>query len=558
MLEEKWPPSLTLDNERILNLLTGERFYSDPSAALREAILNSIDAVHRRWKLDAEFSPQISVTFNSSELSLTIVDNGVGMSRDEVSNLFAKVGASAVEAESSKDSVGEFGIGVISYFMAGDSFELQTNNGEEDSVSLSFDRSMLSGGIADEVTSTLNARGTSVRINVRNEEIFNLLIARVPHWCRDVEGLCVRKLPDNTQLDQGGARRIGNIELELPKWVERAHLGPVSAPSALTEMNGISKVAVLYRGIFVQEFSVKGLWGIEGSIDVDPKHFKPRLNREGFVQNEFQSEVESFLRTCHPKVLKAMATCLSEAIERGQLDKWNERQWAGLWLSVPRDQVYADTVEKWDEVFRALPAFELARGNTWQAISLNDLTNLEGDVFVAPLKGDKSNDVVLAALRFLRNTGHNVIRGIRRDKTWMKYAPTSFSTTADLISSVFAKELRPLVMLSKNADQILHKIKPIACLFSGPPPIDIVKLGPDSPPALKLKQRLVINADHLAGKAIISDVLRENAGPVSLIAIAARHAYEQLSQVGAAVREVAQPQEVLSPIRRRYIRSCLS
>ena len=68
------------------------------------------------------------------------------MSQEEVSALFVKVGASAAAEEAKKESVGEFGIGVISYFMAGDSFKLQTYDGKTHSIGLSFDRSMLSGG----------------------------------------------------------------------------------------------------------------------------------------------------------------------------------------------------------------------------------------------------------------------------------------------------------------------------------------------------------------------------------------------------------------------------
>ena len=34
--EDTWPPEFSLDQEKILNLLTGDRFYSNPSAALRK------------------------------------------------------------------------------------------------------------------------------------------------------------------------------------------------------------------------------------------------------------------------------------------------------------------------------------------------------------------------------------------------------------------------------------------------------------------------------------------------------------------------------------------
>ena len=558
MPNEAWPPVFTLDQEKILNLLTGDRFYSDPSAALREAVLNAIDAVNRRRRNAPDLSPEITVTFNHDNFTMAVADNGVGMSRADVTGLFAKVGASAATAEANKDSVGEFGIGVISYFMAGDTFELQTNDGESEPLGLSFSKEMLAGEGAAEIPSTLASQGTNLTIRIRDETTFDLLLDNFPHWCRDVEGLSAKIMPENRVLSQGGLHRADNtVEVTHPDWIERAHIGPVADPTGWDAMTGVSTVAVLYRGVFVQEFDVKGVWGIEGSIDVDPKHFKPRLNREGFVEGQFQAEVESFLRECHPNILEAMANSLAAAMERGALDKWTEKRWASLWLSVPRAAPYSAAVTAWDSIFRSLPAFELAVGNKWEAVSLDRLATLTGEVFVAPLADEKSTDVVVAAVRLLRNTGRAVIRGIRRDRSWMKFAPSTYGTTADLISAVFASELPPLKIISSKAEDILGEIDRIAPLFTGPPPIDLVSLGKDSPPALKLHDRLVINIDHVAGAAIVKDALRENRGPTSLIQIAARHAYEQLTQVAAVVRGIAGQPEVLSPIRRRFIRSCL-
>ncbi len=115
MVNETWPPGFSLDQEKILNLLTGDRFYSNPSAALREAILNAIDAVHRRRNVNCDISPEIKDTFDRAKSHLTVADNGVGMNKTEVETLFARVGASAATDEAKKESVGEFGIGVISY-----------------------------------------------------------------------------------------------------------------------------------------------------------------------------------------------------------------------------------------------------------------------------------------------------------------------------------------------------------------------------------------------------------------------------------------------------------
>ena len=176
MPDEPWPPSFTLDQERVLNLLTGDRFYSNPSAALREAVLNAIDAVQRRRSVALDPPPDITVTFDRRNLTIDVADNGTGMNRGDISALFTKVGASAATAEAKKKSVGEFGIGVISYFMAGDAFDLQTNNGSSGPIGLSFSRNMLAGEGAAEITATRQSRGTIVTLRARDAATFELLL----------------------------------------------------------------------------------------------------------------------------------------------------------------------------------------------------------------------------------------------------------------------------------------------------------------------------------------------------------------------------------------------
>ena len=305
----------------------------------------------------------------------------------------------------------------------------------------------------------------------------------------------------------------------------------------------------------MQEYEAARIWGIEGSIDVDPKYFKPRLNRESFVAEEFGPQVTDVLRRCHPVVLTAMVTPLIAAFESGALGKWNRRRWASLWLSIPRTTNYAETTQAWDAVFSTIPAFEMAVGDGWEPASLERIERFKDDVYVAPLADERSSDVVSAAVRFLRNTGKPVIRGLRYDKSWMRHASRSFATTADLVSRVFSDRIPKLVRVSNVAQQVLASIDRLAPLFTGPPVVDVVRLGPESVPVLRLAGRLVINVDHDAGRKILEDALRENRGPVSLLASTAKFASEHLTQVATAVSVSAGPPEILSPIRRRFIRS---
>lgn len=554
-----WPPSFSLDQESILKLLTGDRFYSNASAALRESILNAIDAIHRRKLKEPNLTPEIRVIFDEEALTLTVSDNGIGMSQEAVSDLFTRIGASASALEENPSSVGEFGIGVISYFMAGDCFSVHTFDGDGSPIGLSFSKAMLAGGTAESTKTARDKRGTTIEIAIRDKNTFSLLKENFPHWCRDVEGLSASLQPDGTPLNQGLSERADNcIELPVPPWVEATHLSPVSQPKGWDAMSGESSISVLYRGIFVQRFTVRGPWGIEGSIDVDPKHFEPRLNRESFVDGEFKSQVEQFLRDVHPIILEAMSARISKFLNDGTLVSWNVRRWATLWLSIPRDNTYASAAKAWDEKFRQIPAFEHAVGNKWEPISLQQLINLESPVYVAPHPDDRSkNEVVNAALRFLRHTGNNIVRGLSRDRAWLKYAGNTFATTADLITSVFSDELPELVQLAQNAESVLSNLAAVANLYSGQPSVDLVRYGADGPPVLRLQKRLIINIDNQSGKAIVNEALNKNKGRWSLIEITARHSYEHLTQVAAAVKDAPQEQDILGLVKRRSIRELL-
>ena len=558
MLSGQWPPGFSLVKEEILNLLIGESFYTNPSAALREVILNAIDAVRCCPGLD----PRIDVVFDRDNCTLTVSDNGVGMNQKDIVQLFVKVGASAAKLRERTGSVGKFGIGVISYFMAGDEFTLDTYDGQTASIALQFTRGMLSEGRADEISPTRNTQGTTVTIHIRDVPTLDTLTNGFGHWCRDVDGLVARMLPEDTQLEQGGASRGDPSKVvavpDLPSWVEKAHLSPISKLDGWEGMNGNSTVSVLYRGVFVQECEVRSLWGIQGFLDVDPEHFKPQLNREGFVGDSFEEDVHAFLLACHPSILRALVKQIGDAFRRGELDDWTTKRWANLWLAVPRSPKYHVAIEAWDAFFRGLPAFDLADvKDGWNPVSFDAILAKGDKVFVAPLEGQSQSELVRAAVRFLRNTGRTVIRGIQWDTSWMRYASRSYGTTAQLIARVFSSELPKLVDVSSAAETILSEIQAIATLFHGPPSVELAKLGASSQPAVGLAKRLIVNVDSEGGRELVEHALTMNEGAISLVSGAARHAYRQLTQVAAVVNRMSAEPEVLGPVRRRYVRSVM-
>lgn len=129
---------LTMDQDKVMELLVGEDLYSDPSAFVRELLQNAIDAVRTREQLDKQlprnWKPQINIRSWMDEKGyhwFRIEDNGTGMTKEIVENYFLKIGRSYYASDTfEKDKIrcgadpnytpiSRFGIGILSCFMGG-------------------------------------------------------------------------------------------------------------------------------------------------------------------------------------------------------------------------------------------------------------------------------------------------------------------------------------------------------------------------------------------------------------------------------------------------------
>jgi len=335
------------------------------------------------------------------------------MGRAEVESFFSKVGASASalfhETEDNRfKAVGEFGIGVISYFLVADRFFLHTMREGEGPIGLEFSSAMLDARTrATEVASERADLGTTVILELRSRELFGRLLERFGHWVRDVPELEATRLPSGERINQGGlSAKIYPVELETPNWVERAHLGPPQDFDTWTQFDGKGRADILYRGIFVDRVEIDHLWAIEGSIHVDPKHFKPKLNREGFVGDDLKNDLTNFLRTVHPQILAAAIQVFKKVISQHGRE-WTIYRWATLWLAVPRTPEYLRTVEIWDEEFRTRRLFRLlGKGDSEKEVSIADLQE--------DISANISRTTKCGAIRRFQSTSCTNITGKRR------------------------------------------------------------------------------------------------------------------------------------------------
>ncbi len=114
----------SLDQGKILDLLTGHTLYNDTNVVLREVVQNSLDAIriYNYKKQDPEVG-NVSIKWSDSDRTLVISDNGTGMTQKFISNFLLRVGTSRYQdADFRKQypeftSISRFGIGVLSTFM---------------------------------------------------------------------------------------------------------------------------------------------------------------------------------------------------------------------------------------------------------------------------------------------------------------------------------------------------------------------------------------------------------------------------------------------------------
>lgn len=124
-----------LDQAKILDLLTGHTLYNNSGIVVRELAQNAIDAVRLQAEedgLSSDQSGRIEVVWDSRGSTLTVRDNGTGMTQDIIENHLLKVGSSRYQDEKFREQhpnfspISRFGIGVLSAFMIADTVEITT------------------------------------------------------------------------------------------------------------------------------------------------------------------------------------------------------------------------------------------------------------------------------------------------------------------------------------------------------------------------------------------------------------------------------------------------
>ena len=174
--------TISIHTENIFPIIK-KSLYTDHEVFLRELISNAVDAIAKLKMVSrsGEYSgdigePQINIAIDKENKTLSITDNGIGMTAEEVKKYINQVAFSSAEEfiqkyqGSGEDAIiGHFGLGFYSSFMVAQKVDIDTLSYQEGAQAVHW---YCDGSPAFELSeSTRTERGTTITLTLQDEEL---------------------------------------------------------------------------------------------------------------------------------------------------------------------------------------------------------------------------------------------------------------------------------------------------------------------------------------------------------------------------------------------------
>jgi len=178
---QKEEGSISIHTENIFPIIK-KWLYSDKDIFLRELVSNAVDAIHKLQninlieglKLADEYKVDIRIDKDAG--TLTVVDNGLGMTADEIRKYINQVAFSSAEdfiekfksLEDKNQIIGHFGLGFYSSFMVADKVEIRSLSYQANAEAVHW---TCAGTTSYELEASDKAeRGTEIVLHLHDEE----------------------------------------------------------------------------------------------------------------------------------------------------------------------------------------------------------------------------------------------------------------------------------------------------------------------------------------------------------------------------------------------------
>ena len=196
--------NLSINSENIFPIIK-KWLYSDHDIFARELVSNGCDAITKLKKLEVmgeyafpdDYKPAVQVVVDSEAKTLKFIDNGIGMTADEVEEYITQIAFSGATEflEKYKDKttddqmIGHFGLGFYSAFMVADEVHIDTLSFKEGATAVHWtcdggtEYTMATGTketVGTEITLFLNEESTEFANEYRAREIIEKYCSFMP------------------------------------------------------------------------------------------------------------------------------------------------------------------------------------------------------------------------------------------------------------------------------------------------------------------------------------------------------------------------------------------
>ncbi len=182
--------TITIHTENIFPIIK-KSLYTDHEIFLRELISNAVDAIQKlkMVSLAGEFKgamgdPEIEIAIDKGKKTLSVSDNGIGMTAEEVKKYINQVAFSSAEefiqkykTEDDQSIIGHFGLGFYSSFMVASKVEIDTLSYQEGAQAVHWSCDGSPAFVLEDSQRT--QRGTTVTLTLQDEEEEYLETARI-------------------------------------------------------------------------------------------------------------------------------------------------------------------------------------------------------------------------------------------------------------------------------------------------------------------------------------------------------------------------------------------
>ena len=326
MQEEKG--TISIHTENIFPIIK-KFLYSDTEIFLRELVSNAIDATQKIKRLASlgQYNGdlgelRVEVAFDEEKKTITITDNGLGMTADEIKKYINQIAFSGAtefmekfkEAKDANEIIGRFGLGFYSAFMVADKVEIQTLSYQEGAEPAHW---VCDGSTEFEISEgNRTTRGTEItlHINADSEEFLS------KHRIQEILDKYCKFLPvpikfgtktesEEDGLDEEGKTKYTSVEVDNiindtnPIWTK--------APADLKDEDYLAFYKELYPftedPLFWIHLNVDYPFNLTGVLyfpklknDFEIQRNKIKLfSRQVFITDEVKDIVPEFLMLLH-------------------------------------------------------------------------------------------------------------------------------------------------------------------------------------------------------------------------------------------------------------------